>query len=223
MTSPGPRRALRSWPLLILVAGACATSSGGGWSDGEASAPEILADGVRAMVARDYSQASERLWPLALWCEAGDHGRRAVLLLATAALDPRNPQSDADEAARLAARYLEIPGIGSEDRILAETLYLMALDRGGSAGGPASVEREPALRFGDCGAGAPRRAEAEPRETEEVLPTLPDAPAPDVLRRARAQRDSLRERVTELEAELERIREVLRQGISPDTLGLPPR
>jgi len=207
----------------------------------QATATEVLSGGVRALEEGEYEQASESLWRLASWCESGSYGRRALLVLAATTLDPRNPGSDPDEAARLAARYLQLPRVLPEERIVAESLYLMALARGGSPPGEGAAgsgdgdEREPALRFSDCDApgGGATVAGAEP------LPELPITPAPVLIRRARGERDALRARVGELEgeiddlqAELDRIRSILRQGVPdtvppdtvpPDTLDLPPR
>lgn len=242
--------------LLLALVPACATApppeaepdpewrwtvSREGDEEIQATATEVLAGGVRALEEGEFDAASESLWRLASWCESGSYGRRALLVLAAATLDPRHRGSDPGEAARLAARYLQLPRVLPEERIVAETLYLMALARGGAVpGAQASAAggeegREPALRFSDCDApgGGATVAGSEP------LPELPIPPAPELVRRARAERDALRARVGELEtangelqAELDRIRSILRQGVPdtvrpdtvpPDTLDLQPR
>ena len=130
----------RRWPLpflasLTLLYGCTFVSEQLGItpedSDGSArSEEELLERGVTALAAGSYDVASDRLGRLAARCEAGHAGRRAVHLLATAALDPRNPAASVDTAAGLAAHVLALPGTAPDERITAETLYLLALDRG---------------------------------------------------------------------------------------------
>ena len=178
------------------------------------------------LVADAYPAETADLRELAAMCEAGAAGRRAVLLLATAALDPRNPDADADRAARLAAVFLGLPRARGDERALAETLYLLALDRGAVVDTPADTLNadsssamstaegpgEPlrvAARFHDCSADVGRAT------APDALPTLPGEP----LAGAATERDSLQARVRELEAELERIRTLLQEDVTPDTAG----
>lgn len=211
---PIPRRLWLGAAIVLLTA--CATTRGG--SNG-GFADDLLTS-TRALEAGDYREATIRLGWLAGDCQAGPHGRRAVLLLASTALDPRNPEASPDEGARLAAAFLGLPGASAGDRAVAETLYLLALDLGagipasaGDDGGesPAGLPRV-APRFDHCG----RPVAARP---DTMVPVLPDTALATQLRQARARRDSLEARLTELEAELARIRELLQGGVPPDTTG----
>lgn len=217
MTARGTAVALGAGVLLW----GCATTPS--WLQGPASGSawaDSLAAGVEALKTGEYPEASTRLHGLAARCEAGRRGETAVLLLATASLDPRNPEASPDEAARLAGRFLGLPRVDPADAAVAETLLLLALDRGaGIPSPPDTLELEGsgpvrgiATRFHDCGSGrTPDGLLARP------LPELPGAPAAVLLERLRTQRDSLSQRVTELEAELQRIRGLLQEGLPPDT------
>lgn len=70
-----------------------------------------------------------------------------------------------------------------------------------------SVGFMPARRFERCGEAMPEGP------TSVTLPSLPGAPMAALLRRAQARRDSLSQRVTALEAELARIRELLQEAV----------
>lgn len=173
----------------------------------------------------DFDAAARELAELAETCESGLWGRDAVLVLASLELDPRNPSGSPSSAARLAARYLQIPGTPSV--AVAETLYLLAVDLGGEpvadplSQSPGAVGT--ALAFENCDV---------PREPVLVR-EIPRHPGPPTTRttlvRASAQRDSLATvvdslalRAAELEAELDRIRRLL----APDSVrgggGAPP-
>lgn len=214
----------RLWPLAgaasaaLLLAVGCAT---GGVVPGveEAGTRERFDAATRALQAGDFEAAGTGLRELASSCDAGGYGRQAVLLLAAAALDPRNPAGSADEAARLAAHYLGLQEEGAGDRAVAETLFLLALDQGGRSEVAGAADGETivsglAPRYHDCAAAVPDSSAVEPT----ALPELPGLSTADLLVRIRTERDSLAERTTELEAELERIRRLLREGVRPDTL-----
>lgn len=215
------RPVLLAVALAFLSLWACVSGGEGAWRVATADPADSLSSGIAAVEAGDFAQATTRLQWLAARCETGDYGRRAVLLLAALGIDPRNPDASSDEAARLAARYLGLPRIGPDDRVLAETLYLLALDRG--AGIPAPPEeaeirgteavRGVAVRFHGCG----RQLPAD----EVALPELPGPTTTNRVSRLRAERDSLQDRLTSLEAELERIRELLGDvaPAEPDTSG----
>ena len=57
-------------------------------------------------------------------------GQRAVLALAAASLDPRNPNRRIDMGATYAARYLNDNTKAAWTEPVGETLYLMALELG---------------------------------------------------------------------------------------------
>lgn len=191
---------------------------------------DFFAEGVEALELGDFVGAEDRFRRLAARCEEGERGRRALALLAALELDPRNGGGTPQEAARLAATFLNLPGAPAEERAVARTLYLAALDRGAlpvrddsalvdpdAAGAvqatvgpiPAAYLR-PARRFTGCDEGPPEWVD---------LPEHPGVTAAEAIRSARAEgavsrhmTDSLQARVRALETELERIRKLLRGG-----------
>lgn len=91
----------------------------------------LLVRGTKAIEDGAFVRADSLL--VAVWQACGDSpaGRRALLLLGGARLDPRNRAADPDAAARAAARYLALSGSASWTRPLARQLYLLALELGG--------------------------------------------------------------------------------------------
>lgn len=166
------------------------------------------------MAEGDFGAAAEAFRESAASCQSGRQGRRAILFLSLLALDPRNPESEPDSAALMAASFLQLPNVPREELLEAEGLYLAALDRG------ADPELRPdpetsglAPRFERCG-------EPVPIWSARELPVL-DRPTSGVIQGLEAERNALRTRnealqrtVEELQAELERIRGLLRR---PDT------
>jgi hypothetical protein len=173
--------------------------------------------GLSHIRRHEFDEGARELAELAERCESGFWGRDAVLVLASLELDPRNVDGSPSSAARLAARYLQIPGAPAA--AVAETLYLLAVDLGGEpVSDPLAQSPEAAgtsFAFDDCD--LPR----EPVLVRE-LPLHPDSPSTrTTLLQAAAQRDalaavvdSLALRTAELEAEIDRIRRLL----APDTV-----
>lgn len=211
-----------------ILLGGCSVFSGEG--EKVEPQPEPEAPYIRAatlLEAGQYEAAGAALREVASRCESGERGRRALLLLAALDLDPRNVEAEPDSAALMAARFLSLPGLPVSERPLGETLYVLALDRGGDPGlRPAEGESALARRFSDCG---------EPVADRVVtLPVLPESSEGVSILELQGARDSavarvgeltsqnaaLRARVAELEAELERIRRILRAR--PDTTDVPP-
>lgn len=178
---------------------------------------------VTAIEERDFAAARHALLALAHDCAppSEEIKDRAALLLASVELDVRNPGGRPDAAASVAARMLARSTPGDPDAALAQTLYTLALDRGAKPVDPDSDLIRP-------GYGCP----ADPDHM------WPDArPLPEPLASTTAQRlaaledtlvirtDSLRvlherlavdhERTEALQAEIERIRQLLR-GPGPD-------
>lgn len=200
----------------------------------EPTAPSAFDTGLAYMADGDFAGAELRFRQLASRCESGPDGQRAVLFLSFLALDPRNPSAHPDSAALMAARFLNLPGITREETLEAEALYITALDYGADP----ELRIDPvnpglAVRFGGCGQPFP------PRDNRP-LPTL-ESPTSGLLRsldeergtlsqenqqlgyavrRLRHVSDSLQAQVDTLEAELNRIRALIRL---PDTvIARPP-
>jgi len=191
--------------------------------------------------------ATSRLRELASRCDRPGERRRAFLSWAMLELDPRNPDGSPETAARLAAQVLQRPEVPAADLRAAETLYLLAIDRGaepltppvalqGTArpkdgdcpgeAGDSRVARElpehPAIPLSLALEAADRRADSLARAADREM---------DALRKATDRRaDSLSKAVEEargradsLAAELERIRALLSEGLpDPDTTRMRP-
>lgn len=214
-TAPSPRRrsplsaAVVSLALGVVLQG-CGTALGRYFSPG--SAPYNA--GVLSLSEGHFSAADSAFRETASRCESGSRGRRALLFLALLHQDPRNPDAAPDTAALMAGRVLQLPGASSEERTQAEALYVSALERGA----------DPQLRPDPTAPGLAHRFEwcddsAPPRPDREVA--FPERPRSRTLPGLRAERDSLAGQnkrlsrtVEELEAELERIRKLLKL---PDT------
>lgn len=175
--------------IVLLTLAGCGLVSGGG-DDPNLAGP---------LAAGDFKAATLELKSLAARCENGERGREAVLLWTTLELDVRNPRGSAQTAAKLAARYLQLPDAEPAGISAAESLYLLALDRGARPVTDPWAFGQVAPRFSRCGEPSP-----EPNVLRR-LPEHPGTPSWRALRWSRAQADSL-------ESELERIRKLLQQG-----------
>jgi hypothetical protein len=186
---------------------------------------------VTALIDEDFASAREDLLWLASRCEAGVHGRRAMLQLAAAELDTENPHGSPRAAAWLAAGYLVLPDAEADQLPVARAMYRLAADRGGLSvdTGEDAADSLPSLavRFDTC----------QPMPDVEWARRLPDPPglttsariaaleselaaASDSLAVLRERNGALRERngallarTGELEAEIERVAELLRNGL----------
>lgn len=164
-----------------------------------------------------FAVARNDLQWLASRCESGDLGRRALLLLAATELDPQNPRGSPHRAARAAGSYLLLPDADGEHVPLARALYRLAIDRGAS---PADVARTFAGEEAPLFAG--RFDTCEPEAPVSATLSLPSTPVETTAERVRTlearvatlrmESDSLRVRAEELESELARITDLLRQG-----------
>lgn len=219
---------------LVALAGlamACGCATGrtpGAWD------PQIQARQAQTALAReDFEGAREGLVQLASQCRAGEYGRDAMLLWAAAELDPTNPSGSPRLGARLAGAYLQLPDAPEGGRVLARTLYRLAADLGGLTELPpeddAPTAPPLANRFELC---ALETISQVPRP----LPSLPLATTAarvagleaDLTARADSVeallgRDSTqRARIAELEAELQRITELLTSGATREARTLVP-
>lgn len=204
-------------------------------------APDARARFDDAVARYDYGDLAGTMRELA-WirrsCAGHALGRQATLTLAALRLDARNPDSQADSAAALAAAYLQSAGLDDWKRPIAATLYLTALDLGAgtqdtpSSPAPDSVglrTSTPAARVSAPPSTAPVRncGPVEPLPNATGVPNLPVLPGAPVVARLQALRldrgqlaatvdslrtalDSARQELVAKEKELERIRKTLK-------------
>lgn len=213
----------RAVMLMLLPLVGCASLRARVFGSSEAEARYARA--VAAVDRADFSAAKPDLEWLVGRCRAGEEGRRALLLMASAELDVRNPGGSAAEAARLARAYLELPWGDETEVPIARSLYLLALDLEAVPGYvphqvSATASAVPlAARFDHCdGGGEARRSEEPPvlagPTTGQRFANLRfelDARS-DSLSLARASVSAQALKIEELEAEIERIRKLLRGG-----------
>jgi len=195
----------------------------------EPVAPTLFDIGLARMAGGEFATAELAFRDAASHCESGTAGRRSLLFLSFLALDPRNPAAHPDSAALMAARFLDLPGNTEEEMLEAEALYITALDHGADPElRPDPVNPGFAVRFGDCDQPFPAR-------DQRPLPTLVGSMSGRLqsldeergalaeenqqlrgtVRQLRQTSGALQTRVDSLEAELERIRQLIRL---PDTL-----
>lgn len=177
-----------------------------------------LRKAVAAMDARDFSEARHRLLALAHDCSppSAEVKDQAALLLASVELDVRNPSGRPDAAAAVAARLLARSTQGDPDAALAQVLYTLSLDRGAKPIDPDSELIQP-------GYGCPADPDhawpeagllPEPLDstTAQRLAALQDTLAirTDSLRVLHEHLGGANAKILALEAEIERIRQILR-------------
>jgi hypothetical protein len=160
---------------------------------------DILVRAVDLVESGAFAEADSVLREVASACENGENGKRALMLLAALSLDPRNRDANPDSAALLAARYLFLPDIDPAERLVAESIYALALDFGASptlrparTSGPGRF----ALRFSDCSS-----APASLSDPLTPLPMLGRESRATSLRVLLAERDSLLARISQSEEE----------------------
>ena len=215
-------------PLLLLIAvlggEACATVPTAGPTTAHATTatrpatvdlPTREERALAALTREDFAAArSDLLW-IASRCDAGEIRTRALLLLAAGDLDPTNPAGSARAAAVAAAAYL-LSDEASPDRLpVARALFRLAADRGalepGAGADPAAALTQLAVSCAsDLG---------DPSRSLPSVPSTSLAERIDTLESDLSSRsDSLAvvtDRVTALEAELQRIATILRDDAMP--------
>lgn len=215
MGSRSPRCAAALAPCVLVVLGACAHVQ-----PTSPARPDPVRDSAKratsALIEEDFTTARRELIQLASRCESGDRGRRAILLLAAAELDPGNPDGSPERAARLAAGYLLLPGAEPEDMAIARSLYRAASDR--MAPGDPRARELPVLaaRFDVCDAEAPlppirllpfRHPSTTAARVLDLEAAL--AAKSDSIQALRADASGLRARLEALTTELARVTELL--------------
>lgn len=205
--------------------------------------PATRADKAMTALQREaYRPARAELLALAADCRSGAYGRRAILLLAAAELDTGNPDASPREAASLAAVYLRLPDADPEELPLARALYRIGNDLAAPPESEPLTEPSlvVAPRFDTCDPAAsglvdrPLPTTPTPRATR--LATLEDRLAKKESEleirerelgaledRLAAQADSLdvlesalrirANRIAQLDAEIDRILELLKTGL----------
>lgn len=186
--------------LAVFLAG-CATLG-----TGAPSPEERLERGIDALQAGDLVTANIELrW---LWENHWDQpiGKQALLVLAAAELDPRNPARRTDAAATMATLVLDMADTPTWMVPIAQTMYLLSLELGVNDDLITNLVAQ--------------------RDNLHGLPTLPGANVQDRIDALRSERDSLAARARTLEQtvtardrtiqekdqELERIRRTLTGG-----------
>lgn len=181
----------------------------------EAEAPGKLELAVAALDERNYDAAYARLLEVVDLCGSAPLGQQALLLMAVAELDPRNPDPRRDLAAESTALLWEETYGRGWAHTLTESLYLIALRLGARNAGPADAEAaelEWRVRAAPAGAATSYCGPAWPTRLppptasapEDALPSLNGSSYP-------AQVAELRRRLRELEEELERVRRIVGQ------------
>jgi len=169
-------------------------------------------DGATAALERtDFESAEMLLRPFVETCDAESvrTRHRATLLLAAAELDVANPSGSPDAAATLAGLLIRDPDIPDDEAALARALYRLALDHGAAAENrPEEYEECPSAGM----ASVVLLDRGPPSTTHDRLQALRDSLAirADTIRALQAGISRSDARVRELEAELERIRQLLK-------------
>jgi hypothetical protein len=163
----------------------------------------MLSQAVDLVQAGSFAEADRLLRAIASVCENGENGKHALMLLSALSLDPRNQAANPDSAALLAARYLFLPDVDPAERLVAESIYALALDFGANpnlrparTSGPGRF----ALRFSDCGS-----APASLADPLTPLPLLGRESRAAALHALLAERDSLLTRISQSEQESQRL------------------
>lgn len=125
--------------LLVALLPSCMLAGPAEAPTGDAARERTFRDGIRALEQAEFESASQRLATVAAICPVDGVGRRAMLLLAAAELDPRNGAGRVDVAAELTAFQLARPSTSEPwAASLAREIHVIALDYG--ATGVAATE-----------------------------------------------------------------------------------
>jgi hypothetical protein len=184
-----------------------------------ASEADVRAERATAALAMDdFTAAQAELSWLASLCYAGTARTTALLLLAALELDPTNPAGSPRDAARTVTKYFRASGSDDSWTPFARTLYRIAADQGGLDG--AEAPAGPLVGAPSC------------ERSAEIADPLPSLPAVTAFARARVlaadlsglsdsiavltrRADSLAAHTSALQAELDRIGTLLREGATP--------
>ncbi|MGH7477342.1 MAG: hypothetical protein ACRELD_13805 [Longimicrobiales bacterium] len=221
------RRGVAVVVAMVALAAGCATFR----TEARPSPESELERGVVLLRQADYRGAYEVLAELFVERHAEPVGRRALLLLAAAELDPRNAERRMEVGTELLSRHLQVEGWQTWQQPVLESMYLMALELSTAQIELARAQVEAQVTEAQIrealGADEPTASPTPVTLRDENARRLPTLPAASftaqigALRRDRDQlrieRTELRTRVTALEqalaeaqAEIERIKRTIR-------------
>lgn len=217
------KRAAVAIALFTVGVAGCATLP---WHRG-LNAKDQLRQGLAALAQQQYSRARPLLERVYLdhWRE--EEGRQALLALAAAELDSRNPERRLAVGRELAGRYLSMESVPGWTVPAAEALYVLADELGGRDTLLARAEENrqaaeaeradvlQALKSGESGRRTLPRSEVEsvPERIRRLMAER-DLERDELLRRNAALEQRLAASDKELkdaQAELERIRKTLKR------------
>lgn len=216
------KRAAQAFTIVFALVFAANCASMPRQADGT-DPEQVFASALAALEREDFQTAFDDLvWVYQnAWGEPV--GRRALLVLAAAELDPRNPMRRLGVGAELLADYMRAPGTPPANGPVAEALYLLALELGAAEEqiARAEAEAERAEEQAERARAAAAREDAE--RTVAAQPAargpLPELPGPPVTARIReldaarralaAENADLEALLAECRAELERIEQTL--------------
>ena len=118
--------------LLVLGVPFVAACASAPTTDSGLEPTERLSTGLIALEEADYNIAYDNLLEVRSVCGDSPLGQQALLVLAAAELDPRNPERQIELAAEFAAHYLGLPNRAAWAQPLAESLYLLSMEIGAS-------------------------------------------------------------------------------------------
>ena len=106
----------------------------------QAEAPALMAEALAALSASDYGAATAGLLEVVDLCGPSPLGEQALLLMAMAELDPRNPDPRRDLAAEAVALVIEGQAESTWVTSLTQSLYAIALKLGARRPTPGDAE-----------------------------------------------------------------------------------
>lgn len=210
-------RATASGLALVLILAGCATV---GRQPTGVGSEARMQRAVEALEREAFATARFELQALVGDCSAGRLGRNALLALAAAELDTGNPDRSPRRAAHLAGAYLLLPDAEPQGLAVARALYRLGTELTVPVASPSSVISMPpvASRFDTCDMTAvafdARALPDVPSSREGRLANLRAelAARNDSVARLRSDLASERARLADLQAEIDRITELLKSG-----------
>src|SRR5207253_3485728 len=112
--------------ISVTTIAACATLRPAKPSDNDLR----FSNGVKALNTGDFATAESNLNAIVQSGTIEVLNQRALLVLAAAQMDPRNPNRKTESGAELAARFLRLPERDAWVDPVAQTLYLLGLELG---------------------------------------------------------------------------------------------